>query len=329
MLAARPEENGHAKSDDCSETDPPGKFYGWQPIRSHVGDAAEDSSNRIEEITDDRHDEKSDDHRDDVAKIVAPTAGKHSAKKNAEDRTISVGEDAQHDRNDAKIRGNDDQIGSERRNDNHQDREPDCGPAHGAQNLFTCCGWIYVVLVPITSETGGQRVYCGAERAHRSRETSGDQKSVQTDRHLVENKMAEDFRWFRKIRFGMSLVIGPEQNANAEKGEDDWYIGETGHDEGPPAAADVRRGQHSLHHVLIGPVRGHGHESRSNQAREDRVLDLEHAFPSVPTAFRGIESGCNNVGELKAAVKLGDFVPAAGDRKIKQTESGQRAADHD
>ena len=53
----------------------------------------------------------------------------------------------------------------------------------------------------------------------------------------------------------------------------DRNVGEAGKNERAPAAADVRRGQHSLHHVLIGAVRGHGDEGRADQAGEDRVLD--------------------------------------------------------
>ncbi len=89
------------------------------------------------------------------------------------------------------------------------------------------------------------------------------------------------------------------------------------------------RGQHSLHHVLIGPVRCHGDERRSNESGKNRVLDLEHAFPFVPAIFRRIETGRDEIRQMKSAVALDDFVPAAGNREVKQTERDQRTADHD
>ena len=115
------EKNSHAKGDDCSETDPPRKFDGRQPIRPCVGDPTEDSSNRVEEIADDCDDDESDNHGDDVADVAATTSGKHSTKKNTEDGPISVGEDAEDNRNDAKIRVDNDEIGSDRGNDDHKD----------------------------------------------------------------------------------------------------------------------------------------------------------------------------------------------------------------
>src|SRR5262249_59670849 len=111
MLVAGPEEDRDGKGDDRSEKDPPGKFDGGQPVGLCVGDATEDSSNRIEEIADDRDDDESDNHRDDVPEVAATTPGEHSTEKNTEDWSIGVGEDAENDRNDAKVRVDNDQIG--------------------------------------------------------------------------------------------------------------------------------------------------------------------------------------------------------------------------
>ena len=127
----------------------------------------------------------------------------------------------------------------------------------------------------------------------------------------------------------MRLVKNPEQHADAEKGERDRNIGETGEDERAPAAANIGRGQHSLHHVLIGAVRRHGDECRADQAGENRVLDREHAFDFVPAVFGRIETGGDEIGKMKTAVTLHDFVPAAGNREVKQPERDERAADHD
>src|SRR5262249_60400948 len=119
MLVAGPEEDRDGKGDDRSEKDPPGKFDSGQPVGLCVGDATEDSSDRIEEIANDRYDDESDNHRDDVAEVAAATSGEHSTKKNTEDRPVGVGEDAQTERTADKVRKDNDQIRSDRRNDNH------------------------------------------------------------------------------------------------------------------------------------------------------------------------------------------------------------------
>ena len=127
----------------------------------------------------------------------------------------------------------------------------------------------------------------------------------------------------------MRLVINPQEQADAEKRERDRNIGEAGKNERAPAAADIRRGQHALHHVLIGAVRGHGDEGRSNQAGENRVLDFEHPLDFIPAVSGRIETGGNKIGRVESAVPFNDFVPAAGNGRVEQTERDERAADHD
>ena len=58
------------------------------------------------------------------------------AEKHAEERAVGVAENPEHDRNDADVGMNDDEIGSGRGDDDHQNGKPDRGPAHGAQTLF-------------------------------------------------------------------------------------------------------------------------------------------------------------------------------------------------
>jgi len=45
--------------------------------------------------------------------------------------------------------------------------------------------------------------------------------------------------------------------------------------------------------------------------------------------FRRIESGSEKIRDAEAAVPLHDFVPAAGNFRVKQTDRGQRTANHD
>ena len=118
----------------------------------------------------------------------------------------------------------------------------------------------------------------------------------------------------------MRLVINPEQHADGQKRQHDRDIGQARQNERAPAPPNIRRGQHALHHVLIGAVRGHGDEGRSDQAGENCVLDLEHSFDFVPAMFGRIESGGEEIRDPEAAVALDDFVPATGNLRIKQTD---------
>ena len=142
--------------------------------------------------------------------------------------------------------------------------------------------------------------------------------------------MAERFVGrFRKVGVEVCLVINPKEQADAEKCKCDRDVGDSRKNERAPAPPNVHSRQHSLHHVLVGSVRSHGNERRTNESGKNRVLDFEHAFPFVPTTFRGVEPGRDDIGHMKPAVELGDFVPASGNRAVKQTKRNQCAAHHD
>src|SRR5215468_4032063 len=112
--------------------------------------------------------------------------------------------------------------------------------------------------------------------------------------------MAKDLAWrFWKIRVGMRLIVSPEQQADAEKRQHNWNIGETRQHQGATTAPDIYRSQHSLHHVLIGPVCGHGYEGRADQPGENGVLNLEHSFPLFPAVFCRIQAGGDEVGNAE------------------------------
>ena len=96
------------------------------------------------------------------------------------------------------------------------------------------CGrfWIDIGLVPVTSETRGQRVQRGAEGAHRGREYPRKQQSTNANRHFVKDVVTKNFvRRFRQIRIVMGLIKNPKQQSDAEKSERDRNIGQTGHDD--------------------------------------------------------------------------------------------------
>ena len=248
MLASSLEENRHGKRDDGPEADPPRPLDRRKPGWLDVCDLPENSGNRIEQIADDRDEKKAGDHSNDISGVIAALFGKNSAEENPKQWPVRVSKNAQDDRDDPHVRMDDHQIGSRRCNDDHQDGEPNGGPADCAQALFWRRCWIDVRLVPIASKAGGQRVNRGAERAHGSRKDSRDQESAEADRHLVQNEMAKCFIWrFGQSRIGMDLVINPQQQADAQKSEHNRDIGQPGHNERTPAPANIGRGQHALH----------------------------------------------------------------------------------
>ena len=81
MFAARPEKNRYRESDDCSETNPPGKFHYREPARLRVELCAKDIREAIGKPAQDCDDDEADDHGDDVAEIVATSLSEHSAEK--------------------------------------------------------------------------------------------------------------------------------------------------------------------------------------------------------------------------------------------------------
>src|SRR5438552_2619489 len=121
MLAAGPEKNRHAKGDDSAEADPPWKFHHRQPAWLGIKFAAKNSGDVVGKTTQDRNDYKADDHGNNVAEVVAALPGENSAEKDPEQRAISVAENSEHDRNDADVRMHDNQVGSCRRHNDHQD----------------------------------------------------------------------------------------------------------------------------------------------------------------------------------------------------------------
>src|SRR6266545_1270984 len=57
MFTARPEQNRDEESDDRAEANPPRPFNRRKPGWLYVGDAAENSSNSVEQVADDRNED--------------------------------------------------------------------------------------------------------------------------------------------------------------------------------------------------------------------------------------------------------------------------------
>src|SRR5437870_3792622 len=211
MLAASLEQDCHAKCDNGSEANPPGEFHYREPARLRISSRSEKPRDIVRQSAQNCDHDEADDHGEDVAKIIAASPGEYSAKKDAEERAISVSEDAEDDRDNTHIRMHDDQVRRCRCYDDHENGEPTRGPPDGAQALLIRGVAINISFVPIASKAGGQRVQSGAERAHRRGENSCNQEAAQADWHFVKDEMAERFvRRFGQSRIGMRLVIGPE-----------------------------------------------------------------------------------------------------------------------
>src|SRR5262245_6597148 len=136
-------------------------------------------------------------------------------------------------------------------------------------------------------------------------------------------------RRFRQSRIRVHLVIDPEQNSDAQESESDRNVSQSGEDERTTAPANVRRSQHSLHHVLVSSVRAHGDESRAEEAGKNRVFNSEHRDDFLPTMLRRIQPGGNEIVEMKTARTGDDFIPTARNGKVKQPNRDERAAEHD
>src|SRR4029078_3277253 len=141
MLAPCFEQHRDGKRDDGAEANPPGKFHHRQPAWLRVQLTAEQASNIVRQTAQDRDNNEAYDHRDDVSQVVAASFSEHPTQENAEQRSVRVAEYPEHDWDDAYFRMHDDEVRRGRCDDNHQDREPDRGPADGAQALFLGCLW--------------------------------------------------------------------------------------------------------------------------------------------------------------------------------------------
>ena len=75
MLAGSPEKNRHGKRDDCSEANPPRKFHHGQPAGLRVEVRPNYPGDVVRQTAQDRHDQETDNHGDNVAAIVPARLG--------------------------------------------------------------------------------------------------------------------------------------------------------------------------------------------------------------------------------------------------------------
>src|SRR5439155_27247507 len=79
MVALSPEQDGHAKRDDCAEANPPGKFHYRKPARLRISGRSEKPRDIVRQPAQNCDHDEADDHGEDVAKIIAAFPGEYSA----------------------------------------------------------------------------------------------------------------------------------------------------------------------------------------------------------------------------------------------------------
>src|SRR5262245_40810388 len=99
MLATSPEQHRHGTRDDRAEANTPRECHHRQPIRLRVQLTAEQAGDTVWKIAQNRDDHETHNHPNNVSKIVAAPFGEHAAEENAEERTVRVSEDPEHDWN--------------------------------------------------------------------------------------------------------------------------------------------------------------------------------------------------------------------------------------
>ena len=107
--------------------------------------------------------------------------------------------------------------------------------------------------------------------------------------------------------------MNPEKNSDAKKGKDDGQIGQAGTNEGKTASGGVLGGQHTLDHVLIGSVGGHGDKGRGKEGGPDGIFTFQNTLQGG--AQIALHDGAKTPkGEVAGLVEFsGDGGQATGD----------------
>src|SRR4051794_34182283 len=110
MNAFTPEANRHRKRDDCPEEDPPRELKLRPTRRRSVSDAPENPGNCVRQVANQRDAGKAREHREHIAGVAPSSPREDATEEDAEQRTVRITIDPQHDGDDAHRRVNDDDI---------------------------------------------------------------------------------------------------------------------------------------------------------------------------------------------------------------------------
>jgi len=177
--------------------------------------------------------------------------------------------------------------------------------------------------IPILRKTRGQRIKRRGKRAHRRGEHPRDHQPAHARRHLMQDVERE------RMRLAGFVVVRPEQDADGQKAEHDGEIGQAGEDQCQAAFGEVFRGQHPLHHVLVGPVGRHGQKRRAEDGRPDRVFRPEHRVDILEKRSIGIRAGIEEDHVLGALEACHRALPAAGDDVQQRPDRKAQRTKHD
>ncbi len=88
-------------------------------------------------------------------------------------------------------------------------------------------------------------------------------------------------------------------------------------------------GQHALHHVLVGAVRGHGQKRRAKDGRPDCVFAFEDSFDVLPEAHSRDDAAVEEREVARCHQRLLRARPAAGDVAEQRVNREPECAEHD
>ena len=163
----------------------------------------------------------------------------------------------------------------------------------GVQFFFDAEAWTsFNIFDPLgkliySTQTGGRLMRLGG----------GSEFSVESNEPALADMSFDEF--FRRFPEGTYHYVG--ENADGQKNDDDGNVREAGEDEREPAALDVLGREHALHHVLIGAVRGHRGEGRSQKRGINGVLRFQDGLGVLPKRLALLGSAVDDLQVVRPA----------------------------
>ena len=126
----------------------------------------------------------------------------------------------------------------------------------------------------------------------------------------MDDEMGKDLvvRNLRGFPSGASIVKGQE-NADGQEREGDGNVRESAQDQGETGFRGVGRCQETLHHVLIGAVRGHRKECGTYHRGKNRVGLRKHFPECLPEGKGPVPADLNPAQMLPSS----EGIPGRGD----------------
>ena len=180
------------------------------------------------------HHHKSRDHRNQIASIVASSFCKQPHDEHAQQRSVSIAENAQNDRQDAQLRVMQTDIRSSQRDSDQKKRKQRRANPHRAHFPALIGGLTEPPEVKIAHIARRQGIQRRAERPHRGGQNPGNHQPAQPRRHdrqdemrkhLVRKHHALFIPWQQRI--GIGLVVNAQQDSDGQHGEHHGNVRQT------------------------------------------------------------------------------------------------------